>query len=297
MMEDKRSWFDRAIADEGTSHKILVDGLNIAYTVWGAEKLPGVLLLHGSNAHRRWWQFVAPFLSQYFRVAAMDLSGHGDSDWRAQYSGKAFAEEARTVIRAAALGDNPYVVAHSFGGFVGLELGHYFGAELGGIIFADFTVAPRERYIEWGLQRSQTGAVARPTRVYATRAAALERFRLIPEQPCGHPDIVSYLGEHALRSVPGGYTWKFDPTLFDELEMGVDQVDKFIGLPCRSAVLLGEHSKDEGAQDAEHMRQISNGNLPILTLPDTHHHFMLDDPMASLMAMSGLLSAWHQQSA
>jgi len=45
------------------------------------------------------------------------------------------------------------------------------------------------------------------------------------------------------------------------------------------------------------MQQISNGNLPILTLPDTHHHFMLDDPMASLMAISGLLSAWHQQSA
>lgn len=295
-MENKESWFDRAVADAGQSDSVWVDDISIAYTVWGESGLPGVLLLHGSNAHRRWWQFVAPFLADNFRVVAMDLSGHGDSQWRGGYSGEAYAREAKAVIDAANLGPKPYVVAHSFGGFAGLELGHYFGDTLGGIVFADFTVAPRERYVEWGLKRAETGAPARPTRIYPTRAEALGRFRLIPEQPCAHPGIVEYLGEHALRETDSGFTWKFDPTLFDELEMGIDQVDKFLGLSCRTAVLLGEYSTDEGAQDAEHMRVITHGQIPILTIPNTHHHFMLDDPMASLMAIAGLLSGWHQAS-
>ena len=45
-------------------------------------------------------------------------------------------------MQAAALGSKLFVVAHSFGGFVGLKVGHRYGADIGGIIFADFTVAP-----------------------------------------------------------------------------------------------------------------------------------------------------------
>ena len=293
-MVSEDSWFERALTDVGEVEAVVVEGAEIVYSAWGQPGARGILLIHGSNAHRHWWQFVAPFLGQYFRVAALDLSGHGDSGWRGQYSGKLYAKECRAVIDAAGLGVEPYVVAHSFGGFVGLELGHYFGNDIKGIIFADFTVAPRERYMEWGLMRERNGAPARPTRVYEDRETALGRFRLIPEQPCGHPGIVYFLGDQALREVEGGFTWKFDPTMYDDLEMGVDQVDKFKGLPCRIAVLLGEHSTDEGAQEAEHVRSITEGKVPILTLPGTHHHFMLDDPMACLMAISGILSAWDQ---
>ena len=45
--------------------------------VWGREGAPGLLLLHGNGAHADWWSFIAPYLANDFRVAAMSWSGYG----------------------------------------------------------------------------------------------------------------------------------------------------------------------------------------------------------------------------
>ncbi len=138
---------------------------------------PGIALVHGSNAHLEWWRFVAPFLADQFRVVALDLSGNGDSGWRERYTGRAFADEVWAVCEAAELGPRPFVVGHSFGGFVVLETGHLYGSRLGGIILADFTVNPPEDYTEWGRRAEREGKTPRATRVYPDIDAALGRFR------------------------------------------------------------------------------------------------------------------------
>jgi len=253
-------------------------------------------MIHGSNAHLEWWRFVAPFLTDHFRVASIDLSGHGDSDWRETYSGEIFAKEIMAVSEAANLGEKPYVVAHSFGGFVALETGHQYGDELGGIVFCDFTITDPDEYVEWGKKFSERGQqAARPTRVYEDINTALGRFRLVPEQPCQHPYILSYLARCSLREVEGGWTWKFDPALFDHLEMGESQRDKFVGIPCRTAVILGEHSTDSGAQSGSYIDEISEGILPVFVIPATYHHFMFDEPMATVTAIKGLLLSWRRE--
>ena len=92
------------------------------------------------------------FLADRFRVAALDLSRNGNSDWRERYSGELFAQGVWAVCEAAQLGPRPFVIGHSFGGFAALETGHHYGDRLGGVLFMDFTVAPPEDYIEWGLR-------------------------------------------------------------------------------------------------------------------------------------------------
>ncbi len=121
--------------------------------------------------------------------------------------------------------------------------------------------------------------------MYADIDTALGRFRLIPEQPCQHPYVVDYIARQSLRAVEGGWTWKFDPALFDHLEMGADQCDKFVTLKCRSALILGEHSEDSGAQSADYMASITAGVLPIVTIPETFHHMMFDEPLATAMTI------------
>ena len=291
-MESRPPWFERAIASERMDATVCVDDCDIHYATWGEPGLPGLVLVHGSNANLEWWRFVAPFLADQFHVAAIDLSGNGDSGWREKYTGELFAKEVMAVCDHAGLGPNPFVVAHSFGGFVALETGHHFGEQLGGILFCDFTVFPPEQYIEWGKQAAETGQKARPTRVYDDYDTALGRFRLVPQQPCQHPYVVEYLGRQALREVDGGWTWKFDPSLFDHLEMGMDQSDKFVRLPCRSALVLGEHSEDEGALSAPYMTEITAGAIPIVTIPETYHHFMFDEPMATVAAIKGIVLTW-----
>ena len=72
-------WYDRALSAPSERSTTNVHGVSINYQVWGAEGRPGVVLIHGSNANLEWWRFVAPFLARNFRVAALDLSGNGDS--------------------------------------------------------------------------------------------------------------------------------------------------------------------------------------------------------------------------
>jgi pimeloyl-ACP methyl ester carboxylesterase len=287
------AWFDRALASTGAAGSIDVAGVTVAYRSWGEVGRPGVALVHGSNAHLEWWRFVAPFLAERLRVVALDLSGNGDSGWRERYSGELFADEVFAVCEAAELGPRPVVVGHSFGGFVALETGHKYGRELAGVMLADFTVAPPATYTEWGLRAEREGKQRRSLRVYADLEKALERFRLLPEQPCQHPYIVDYIARQSLRRVSGGWTWKFDPALFDHLEMGVGQRDKFAALDCRAAWILGEHSTDDGARDAAYMARITGDVLPITTIPETHHHMMFDEPLAMAAAIGASVLAWY----
>ena len=59
---------------------------------------------------------IATFLADRFRVAALDLSGNGNSDWRERYSGELFAQEVWAVCEAVQLVPRPFVIGHSFGG-------------------------------------------------------------------------------------------------------------------------------------------------------------------------------------
>ncbi|GIS69209.1 MAG: hypothetical protein CM1200mP9_00300 [Gammaproteobacteria bacterium] len=71
----KPAWFAGSLSTPSESSSVKVDGINIHYACWGDISQPGVVLIHGSNAHLEWWRFVAPFLADQFRVVALDLSG------------------------------------------------------------------------------------------------------------------------------------------------------------------------------------------------------------------------------
>jgi len=289
-------WIERALSTPSEPGQVQVNGATIVFETWGKVGNPGIVLIHGSNAHLEWWRFTAPFLADQFRVAALDLSGNGNSDWRERYSGEDFAAEVWAVCEAAQLGELPFVVGHSFGGYVALETGHHHSASLGGILFMDFTTAPPSEYLEWGLRvEREEVKPGRKLRVYEDKSTALGRFRFIPEQPGVHAAVLNHMAEYGLKEVDGGWTWKFDPALFDYLEMGVTQRDKFAALRCRSALILGEFSEDEGAFYANHMADITGQLLPAITIPGTYHHLMFDDPMAVAMSMKILLLEWHKQ--
>jgi pimeloyl-ACP methyl ester carboxylesterase len=291
------SWFQLALDTPSEPADVIVDGCKIHYVAWGDIGKPGIVLLHGSNAHLEWWRMIAPFLAEHFRVAAMDFSGAGDSGWRDSYSGEQFAKEVMGVAKAAGLGDKPYVVGHSFGGFVTLETGHLYSMELGGIVLLDFTISTPAQIEEFAeFRRQRQAEPVRPTRVYSDRPSALARFRLMPEQTCRHPEIVAYVGEHGIRPVDGGWTWKFDPGMFKNLSMeregGPSDEEKLLGLACPVAFVMAEQSLDYSPESVVHTRQLTDGRIPFLSVPNTFHHLMFDEPLAVATALQSLLLAW-----
>ena len=85
-----------------------------------------------------------------------------------------------------------------------------------------------------------------------------------------------------------------DPALFDHLALGPHPRDKFAALKCRSAVILGETSDDDGAQAGPDMCEITQGITPIFNIPGTHHHLMFEEPIALAMAMQAISLTWIQ---
>ncbi len=112
-------WFRDALAAAVEEHVVRVRGCAVAVRSWGQRDLPGLVLVHGGAAHGRWWDHVAPFLAVDHRVVALDLSGHGDSERRAEYDMTTWAAEVTAVARDAGFTGPPVIVGHSMGGWVG----------------------------------------------------------------------------------------------------------------------------------------------------------------------------------
>src|SRR6201996_2119693 len=111
--------FDAALAKQPERSFVPVDGANIEMLTWGQVGKPGLILVHGNSAHADWWSFIAPFLADEYRVAALSLSGMGDSDWRETYDFATFADEIWACAKAAGLYEapvKPIYIGHSFGG-------------------------------------------------------------------------------------------------------------------------------------------------------------------------------------
>ena len=203
-------WFHWAVGRPRRSCRVDVEGCPIHYLLWPADgeaaRGPGVLLVHGGDAHAHWWSFLAPFLSRDHRVAAIDLSGMGDSGSRPAYGAELRTEELRAVIRDAGLGPRPYVVGHSFGGYMTMRLGARFGTELGGAVIVDSPVRAPEEEAKRPRRRVPSGR----KRIYTDFEDALARFRLRPHQACANDFLVEFIGRHSLIPAEGGWTWKFD---------------------------------------------------------------------------------------
>jgi transcriptional regulator with XRE-family HTH domain len=58
-----------------------VGGVRLAYRVSGSPDAPPLVLLHGTGATADDWDGVSAALAEHWRVYALDLRGHGRSDW------------------------------------------------------------------------------------------------------------------------------------------------------------------------------------------------------------------------
>ena len=276
------AWFTQALSAPVTERVTVLDGVPVAYRMWGSSPNGrGIVLVHGGAAHSRWWDHIGPLLTVDRRVIAIDLSGHGDSGRRESYSFDGWAREILAVAADAGL-DAPTVIGHSMGGVVTLRLAALFGSRIEGAVVIDSPVrnpAPEQH-------AAQDRRVFRELRVYPSREAAIARFRPVPDQP-----VLGYIADHvaatSVRQADGGWTWKWDPRVF-VLEPPRAPLTR---LACRVALFRAEH----GIMSAE-MSEIMYDRLgrvaPVIEIPAAGHHIMLDQPIALAAALRTLLSDW-----
>ncbi|WP_086711092.1 alpha/beta fold hydrolase [Streptomyces antimycoticus] len=92
-------------------------GIRLAYQVSGPSDAPPLVLLHALGEDATDWDVVAPVLARSRRVYALDLRGHGRSDWPRDYSLELMRADVLAVLDELALGQVE-LVGHSMGGIV-----------------------------------------------------------------------------------------------------------------------------------------------------------------------------------
>lgn len=82
-----------------------VNGLAIHYREWGARGLRPLVLLHGIARVARTFDHAAPHFSDRHHVIAIDMRGHGDSDWdpQAAYLVEDYARDVEALIEQLGL--------------------------------------------------------------------------------------------------------------------------------------------------------------------------------------------------
>lgn len=284
-------WFTAALAHAPEASRLDVGGTGIELLTWGACGRPGLLLLHGNGAHAGWWRFIAPFFAATHRVAALSWAGMGGSDHRERYTLAGFIAEAQAGAAAAGLFDAgpPVAVGHSFGGFPMMAMvadDDRWGAAV--VVDTPF----REPGEAGGRPPNATN---RPHRVYPTLAAALARFRFAPLQGCEHPFIADHIARGSLLEVApehgGGWTWRFDPYVWTRFEARDDRA-LLAAAKCPVALIWGERSQLMPPARVARMRAALPPESPAVAIPDADHHVMVDQPLAFVGALRGLLAGW-----
>lgn len=125
-----------AVAQTVGVPKLIRDGIALAYEEAG-RGAPALVFVHGLACHRGFWAEQVKHFSRHYRVLAVDLRGHGDSDAPEQrYTMQLLADDVAWMCSQLGI-ERPVVVGHSLGGLVGLELAAGHGQQVRAVTLVD----------------------------------------------------------------------------------------------------------------------------------------------------------------
>jgi pimeloyl-ACP methyl ester carboxylesterase len=280
-------WFRQAVSAPRENRFTSIDDCSISYWMWGPGGGPGLVLVHGGGAHARWWDHIAPWLLTGERsVVAVDLSGHGDSGHRADYTLDTWASEMLAVARHAEI-ERPVLVGHSLGGWSAVVAAAEHPEAVAGLVLVDCRVidpstpAPRP-----------DRPPRRPPRDYPTLEEAVSRYRPEPPQDGNLPYVMDYLAVASARKVEGGWRWKFDSSAISQPRPGEQALRR---VRCPAAIIRAERGLVTDEITAA-TRQALGGHVPVVDVPLAGHHLMLDQPLLLVTALRAVLAGGLERS-
>jgi pimeloyl-ACP methyl ester carboxylesterase len=264
------------------------DGSLLHYLDWEGGGLP-IVFIHGGGLTAHTFDLVCMQLQDRYRSLALDLRGHGDSDWATDqdYSIDSYVRDVRAFIGELGL-DQTVLVGMSLGGQTALSLAAQVGERVRALVLID--VGPQLR--PQGVKR------VHDFMKMEWRPAHLEEFveRAIEFNPRRDPALLRRSLLHNLRRLDDdNWTWKYDPAasnqqlsnlqreeLTDRLWRDVHAVD------CAVLVVRGQDSDVLSAADATNLAQrFKHGRL--VTIPKAGHTVQGDNPRDLATALRGFL--------
>jgi esterase len=273
------------------NHTGVVSGLSLHYLDWGGADKPPLVLIHGARVNAHAWDFFSMEMRQHFHIYAVDLPGHGDSQWAtdADYSRARLAADVSGLIEQLGL-ESVVLIGHSLGGSVATLVAAHLRERIRALGLVDTTLMAPAR------PNAMAELVNGPDTFPTLEAFAQHAARFNPRRD---PERLALSLRWNMRQLPdGGWTWKYDRALrvrgperptgpraddFDRLWTALGE----ISLPVLF-VRAGEHSHvtDEAA---ERLRALPH--LRLVVVPESGHNVMGDNPHRFKREVSEFLSA------
>ena len=279
-MSDTPEWFWQAIDQKPDDHSIEVEDCDINYLTWSDTGKPGLLFVHGHNAHSHWWDFIAPSFSENHQTVAMDMSGMGDSDHRDEYSNDLYAREIVATADAAGLGEDAILIAHSFGGIQAIRCMAQNPGRFAGLILVDSGVRHPDDIKERDPQLERLSRA----KVYPEREIAIQRFRLQPPQTCDNQYIVDHIARNSVE-YDDGWVWKFDEEQMMRMKFEGDLTEDLKASP--SAHLRRSSESFKSKRTVYKVKP----DMRVIELKDAQHHLFLI-AMAFIDEVKKLIADW-----
>jgi len=193
-------------------------GNRLVGDAYGEAARRPVVLLHGGGQTRHAWGGTAAALARHgWYAVALDMRGHGDSDWAADgdYTVDTLAADLHRV--AAALG-RPAVVGASLGGITALLAEGEAATSISrALVLVD--IAPRVEPA--GVHRIVSFMTERPEGFASLEDAADAVAAYNAHRP--RPADVSGLKKNLRLGPDGRYRWHWDPALMSDKRTGATQ--------------------------------------------------------------------------
>jgi esterase len=197
-----------APASEPVDRFVTVNGLRIHYVDWGTAGRQPFIMLHGLDRVARTFDHLATHFNTRYHVLAIDLRGHGDSDWDpdARYRVEDHVSDVEGLVRQLGLRDI-VLWGNSTGGRVAQVFAGMYPDLVTHVIAED--VGPeRPRAISDSYARR----VKQEEDGWASEEELLGRVR--QGNPGMSEEVLrSYVRHGARRRADGRLVWKRDPNL------------------------------------------------------------------------------------
>lgn len=230
-------------------------GPALHYVEWPgyASGAPDVLMLHGGGLHAHTFDLTGNLLRRHARCLAVDLRGHGDSDWvePSRYGSEAICDDIDAVIAALNLED-VVVIGHSLGGMGAMVWAGRRPAVLRGLVVVD--VAPE-------MEQAGIGSVGDfvTTRQRFVDLEEVETY-LAAGFPTNAPRVEG-VAANLRWADDGQLTFKYDSRQFTAMKLVLrDDLRRIVReIDCPTKILRGERSKVTSAAAAAELAELIPG--------------------------------------
>ncbi|MFO7936064.1 MAG: alpha/beta fold hydrolase [Kiritimatiellia bacterium] len=230
-----------------------------------------LVILHGLLGSSRNWRGIAVNLSNLCRVFSIDLPNHGSSPHMTGADLRKTCDSVVETIRRAGL-EQVYLLGHSMGGKIGMQISSDYPEILKGLIVADMlpkAVPPAHLFILRACEQLDPAAFSRRTEIDAELAKSVPQY-----------EIRSFVLKNIARDENNRFYWQINlPNIIANYRIVSDAPD--LRRPYKGPALFlgGENSPYKIATEHNLIRNWFP-EAEIQTIADAGHLLHTDQPKA-----------------